>query len=60
MKKKIQNKNLSRSQNSFPYLSNSLEVRLSLSKSVDISKNHTVQEENGYWKILPIQKKTNK
>ena len=60
MKKKIQNINLTRQKNAFPFLSKSLDIRLKQSKSINLVNNYKILEKDGYWNIFALDKKQNK
>ena len=44
-----------RKANAFPYLSTPMQERLKMSNNINLENNHTLEmDENGYWKISPI------
>lgn len=57
MKKKVKTKNMkSREEFSNPYLINTIEERLDLSNSIDLTNNHTIETDGHYLVIKPIDK----
>ncbi len=55
MKKKVKTNNMkSREQFSNPYCKNSIEDRLVLSNSIDLTDNHTIEKDGNYFVIKPI------